>query len=35
MLDSDLAILYQVETKTFNQAVKEILKDFLRISGFN
>lgn len=25
MLDSDLAILYQVETKTFNQAVKSCL----------
>ena len=26
MLDSDLAILYQVETKTFNQAVKRNIK---------
>ena len=28
MLDSDLAILYQVETKTFNQAVKRNIERF-------
>jgi len=28
MIDSDLAKLYQVETKTFNQAVKRNIKRF-------
>ena len=34
MLDSDLAELYGVETKVFNQAVKEILLGFLANSVF-
>jgi len=29
ILDSDLATLYQVETKVFNQAVKRNIKRFL------
>ena len=28
MIDSDLAILYQVETKTFNQAIKRNIQRF-------
>lgn len=28
MLDSDLAMLYQVETKVFNQAVKRNIERF-------
>jgi len=35
MVDRDLAELYGIETKVFNQAVKEILKDFLRLLDFN
>jgi hypothetical protein len=35
MLDSDLAALYQVETKNLNKAVKGILSVFLYHSAFN
>ena len=37
ILDRDLAELYNCKngTKTINQAVKEILKDFLKDSCFN
>ena len=35
MLDSDLAILYEVETKRINEAVKIILKNFLKIFILN
>ncbi len=35
MLDKDLASLYEVETRVFNQAVKRNQKDFLKILCFN
>ena len=35
ILDFDLALLYKVETRVLNQAVKEIHKDFQRILCFN
>jgi hypothetical protein len=35
MLDRDLALLYGVETKVLNRAVKKISSDFRRISCFN
>lgn len=35
MLDSDLAILYQVETGALNRAVNEILVDFQKIFAFS
>ena len=35
MLDRDLALLYEVETKVLNRAVKEISSVFPRISCFN
>ena len=35
MMDSDLAALYQVETKVFNQAVKRNIMRFRIHSGFS
>ncbi len=35
MLDSDLAKIYGVDTKVFNQAVKETLIDFLKDLDFS
>jgi len=35
MLDSDLATLYQVETKNLNKAVNGISTGFLFLSAFN
>jgi hypothetical protein len=35
MIDSDLAMLYQVETRTLNQAVKETWHDFQKNFVFN
>ena len=35
MLDSDLAILYRVETRVFNQAVKRNSNDFRNDFAFN
>jgi hypothetical protein len=35
LLDSDLAALYQVETKALNRAVKRNLDRFPKISCFN
>ena len=35
MLDSDLASLYQVETKNLNKAVKRNMKGFLFHFAFN
>ena len=35
MLDEELARLYQVETKTFNKQLKEILRDFQNILDFS
>lgn len=35
MLDSDIDMLYQYETKNINKAVKKILKDFQKIFAFN
>jgi len=35
LLDADLAAIYGVETRVFNQAVKRNAGDFRRISAFN
>ena len=35
MLDRDLAEMYGVEVRVLNQAVKEMLQDFLRILCFD
>lgn len=35
MLDKDLAELYGVETKVFNQAVKRNIEDFQKVLDFN
>lgn len=35
MLDIDIDMLYQYETKNINKTVKKILKDFQKIFAFN
>ncbi len=35
MVDSDLAMLYQVETRALNEQLKEILPDFQKIFDFS